>query len=74
MRNTWRTQVQRTTVAVIASAALAGGAGLAHEVTAGQRTSISADGTTGTTGTTAPAAEPTASPTPTASPDTREWG
>ncbi|NXY98867.1 hypothetical protein HYE82_31705 [Streptomyces sp. BR123] len=71
MRNTWRTQVQRITVAVIASAALAGGAGLAHEVTAGQRTSISADGTTGTT---APAAEPTASPTPTASPDTREWG
>ncbi|MFD0265995.1 hypothetical protein ACFVGY_05270 [Streptomyces sp. NPDC127106] len=70
MRNTWRTQVQRITVAVIASAALAGGVGLAHEVTAGERTSISADGTTGSTAT----AEPTASPTPTASPDTREWG
>ncbi|MFD7628151.1 hypothetical protein ACFV7Q_19285 [Streptomyces sp. NPDC059851] len=71
MRNTWRTQVQRITVAVIASAALAGGVSLAHEVTAAERTSISADGTTGTT---TPAAEPTASPTPTASPDTREWG
>ncbi|MEU2396001.1 hypothetical protein [Streptomyces sp. NPDC007369] len=71
MRNTWRTQVQRITVAVIASAALAGGVSLAHEVTDGERTSISADGTTGTT---IPAAEPTASPTPTASPDTREWG
>ncbi|WP_405978156.1 hypothetical protein [Streptomyces sp. NBC_00158] len=67
MQNTWRTQVKRITVAIIAAVAMAGGVQIANEGPAAAPTSVTADATTPA----APAAQPT--PTPTASKDWEEW-
>lgn len=68
MQNTWRTQVKRTVIAVIAAAAVAGGAQIANEGKAAGASSVTADATTPQ----APAAAPT--PTPTQTRDVTEWG
>lgn len=69
MQNTWRTQVRRTVIAVIATVAVAGGVQIANEGTAAGTSSVTADATTPQ----APAAaQPTS--TVTASPDHNEWG
>ncbi|GLX21367.1 MULTISPECIES: hypothetical protein [Streptomyces] len=66
MQNTWRTQVKRITIAIIAAVAIAGGVQIASD-TATATPGISADGTTQQT----PAAP---APTPSSTTDEREWG
>ncbi|MFB0630312.1 hypothetical protein [Streptomyces sp. AB3(2024)] len=68
MQITWRTQVKRITIAIIAAVAIAGGVQIANEGPAGASSSITADATTPE----APAAAPT--PTPSSTRDTTDWG
>lgn len=68
MQNTWRTQVKRTVIAVIATAAVAGGVQIANEGPAAGDSSVTADATTPQ----APPAAPT--PSPSSSTDGKEWG
>ncbi|MFE1554601.1 hypothetical protein ACFW6V_06350 [Streptomyces sp. NPDC058734] len=65
MQNTWRTQVKRSTIAIIAAVAIAGGVQIANDASSSP-TGVTADDTTQQS----PAA-PT--PTPTSSTDGKEW-
>ncbi|MEU9716712.1 hypothetical protein [Streptomyces sp. NPDC047976] len=66
MQSTWRTQVKRITIAIIAAVAIAGGVQIANEGPVAGASSVTADATT-------PQA-PAASPSPTTSKDTTDWG
>ncbi|MFE2250995.1 hypothetical protein [Streptomyces lavendulae] len=66
MQNTWRTQVKRITIAIIAAVAIAGGVQIANGAVT-DTTGVTADGTTQQT----PAAP---APTPSSTTDEREWG
>ncbi|MGE7385701.1 hypothetical protein ACQKM2_09500 [Streptomyces sp. NPDC004126] len=67
MQSTWRTQVKRITVAVIAATAIAGGVQIAEEGSAAGTNRVSADDTTQH----APAP---ATPTPSSTKNGEEWG
>ncbi|EFL18151.1 hypothetical protein [Streptomyces sp. C] len=68
MQNTWRTQVKRITIAIIAAAAIAGGVQIVNEGPVAGGSSVTADASTPQ----APSAAPT--PSPTNSKDIDEWG
>ncbi|AZM91690.1 MULTISPECIES: hypothetical protein [Streptomyces] len=72
MQNTWRTQVKRITVAIIAAMAIAGGVQIAAED--GPAGSSGSAGTGVTADATTPQAPPAApTPSPSATKDNDEW-